>query len=124
MASGSTAVLDGHKYINLETLRKDGRAVVTPVWFTIDGQNIAVITKSETGKVKRLRNNSAVRIMPSGFRGEPKGDWMSGKARFADPEELKRAMEQRKKKYGFRASLASAFSSGRGSPVAILITLV
>ena len=123
MSPVGIAALEGHKYINLETFRKEGRGVVAPVWFMIEGQNVVVVTRSDTGKVKRLKNNSAVRIMPSGFRGEPKGEWMGGKARFATEEELKMALKLRSKKYGFRASIASVFSSSRGSPVAILITL-
>jgi PPOX class probable F420-dependent enzyme len=121
LASGAQSVLSGHKYINLETFKKDGKGVVTPVWFTVDDENIFVVTRSGTGKVKRIRNNGSVRIMPSGFRGEPKGEWYDAKARFATEEELKKALDLRSKKYGFRAKIAGAFSSGKGDPVAIVI---
>lgn len=109
------------KYINLETYRKTGQAVATPVWFMNEGDRIIVVTKSETGKVKRLRNNDKVRIVPSGMRGEPKGEWVEGKARFLDSDELDRALKARSKKYGFQAKLAGLFSSTKGELVGISI---
>lgn len=116
------SLLSGHQYISLGTYRKNGQAVATPVWFTIDADRIFVVTRSETGKVKRLRNNQKVRVMPSGMRGEPKGEWADGQARFATPEEFERALKQRSKKYGFKAKLAGLFSSGKGELVGIVIS--
>lgn len=115
------AQFSGHEYLNLETYRKTGEAVRTPVWFTIDGDRIFVVTKSETGKVKRLRNNRNVRIMPCGVTGQPKGEWVSASARFATPEEQEVALRQRSKKYGIKAKLAGLFSSTKGDLVAITI---
>jgi len=112
---------EGKQCINLETYKKTGQPVATPVWFTIDGDRLFVVTKSDTGKVKRLRNNEAVRVMPCGMRGEPKGEWVGAKARFATPEETETALKQRSKKYGFKAKIAGFFSSGRGELVAISI---
>jgi PPOX class probable F420-dependent enzyme len=69
-------MLSGYAYISLETYRRKGQAVATPVWFTIDGDKIFVVTRTETGKVMRLRNNSKVHIVPCGMRGQPKGQWL------------------------------------------------
>jgi PPOX class probable F420-dependent enzyme len=121
--SSRTSLFADHKYINLETYRKSGEAVATPVWFTIDGDRIFVVTKSQTGKVKRLANNQKIRIMPCGIRGEPKGQWVDGKAAFLTPEELSRALQQRSKKYGLQAKLAGLFSSTKGELVGISIAL-
>ena len=44
------------KYINLETYKKDGTPIRTPVWFVIDKDLIYVITRDSTGKVKRLKH--------------------------------------------------------------------
>lgn len=115
------AQFSGHEYLNLETYRKTGEAVRTPVWFTIDGDKIFVVTKSETGKVKRLRNNGNVRIMPCSAMGQPKGEWVPASARFATPEEQEVALRQRNKKYGIKAKLAGLFSSTKGDLVAITI---
>jgi hypothetical protein len=77
-------------------------------WFTNDDDNkmIYVVTRTETGKVKRLRNNSKVRVMPHGLRGQPKGEWINGKATFATAEQLEIALKQRNKKYGLKARLS------------------
>jgi uncharacterized protein len=112
-----------HQYIMLETYRRNGQVVATPVWFTIDGNKIFVVTRSETGKVKRLRKNSEVRIVPSGMRGGAKGEWLNGKAVLATPEELERALKQRNKKYGFKAKLSGLFSRTKGKLVGIVISL-
>lgn len=114
------AELAKHKYISLETYRKNGLAVSTPVWFMIDNNLVYVVTSSDTGKAKRLRNNPAVRIIPSGFKGEPKGEWMEGKARFAEGAEAERAIRLRKKKYGLQARLVGML---RGASTVIAIEL-
>jgi PPOX class probable F420-dependent enzyme len=122
MGSEKLAQFSG-KYINLETYRKSGQGVSTPVWFVTEGDRIIVVTRSETGKVKRLHNNDKVKIMPSGMRGEPQGEWVEGRARFLDKEELDRALKARSKKYGFQARLAGLFSSTKGELVGISIAL-
>ncbi len=112
-----------HKYINLETYRKSGKPVCTPVWFVTDNNTIYVITTKETGKVKRLQNNHNVRIAPSGFRGELKGEWVLGTARFAEKDETEMALKLRKKKYGLQARLVGALVARKGEPVAIAISV-
>jgi hypothetical protein len=123
MSAEKLAALANHKHINLETYRKSGRPVSTPVWFMIDNGLIYVVTRSTTGKVKRLQNNPAVRIMPSDFRGEPKGEWIEGKARFAEGAEAERAMQLRKKKYGLQALLVGMFAYSKEQTTVIAIDL-
>jgi PPOX class probable F420-dependent enzyme len=120
MSADRLEELARHKYINLQTFRKNGQPVGTPVWFMIDNNLIYVVTSADTGKVKRLRNNPAVRIAPSGFRGEPKGEWIDGKARFAESTEAERAIQLRKKRYGLQARLAGMI---RGASAVIAIEL-
>ena len=115
------AALSTHKYINLETYRKNGEAVRTPVWFMIDKGLVYVATSYETGKAKRLRNNPDVRIVPSDYKGESKGEWVAGKARFAEGVEAERALQLRKKKYGLQARLVGVF---RAASTVIAIELV
>jgi len=86
------------KYINLETYKKDGTSIRTPVWFVIDNDLIYVITRDSTGKVKRLRNNQDVRIVPCSFKGEPKNEWVKGKAEMITGEEAEEIIKLRKKK--------------------------
>jgi hypothetical protein len=123
MGSDKLAQLADHKYINLETYKKNQQSVRTPVWFVIDNEQIFVATRQDTGKVKRIKNNHAVRIMPCGMRGEPKGEWISGVARFADESETKTAVSLRNKKYGIRAKLVGMIAYRGTQPIVIAIRI-
>ena len=51
--------LDKERFISLETFKKNGDGVKTPVWSApLDGK-LVVFTAGGSYKVKRLRNNSA-----------------------------------------------------------------
>jgi len=100
------------KYINLETYKKDGTPIRTPVWFVIDNDLIYVITMESTGKVKRLKNNQEVRIVPCSFKGKPKNGWVKAKAEKITGEEADKAIKLRKKKYGMSGRLVSLFRKG------------
>jgi PPOX class probable F420-dependent enzyme len=115
---------DNSKYINLETCKKSGKSVATPVWFVMENEDFFVVTRSGTGKVKRLRNNSNVRIVPCNFRGKPKGEWINGIARFMDLTDSTRIINLRNKKYGLQAKLASLFTMGKGKFIVISIRLI
>ncbi len=78
------------QFMNVETFRKNGQGVQTPVWFVQDDRTLYVRTVDGSGKVKRIRNNPRVRVMPCGVRGEPMGEWVEGQARFADADESKK----------------------------------
>jgi uncharacterized protein len=115
---------DYSKYINLETYKKNGGVVNTPVWFVIEDEKFFVITRSGTGKVKRLRNNPNVRISPCNFRGKLKGKWVNGTASFQDSNECQRIMNLRNKKYGFQSKVASLFTIGKGKFILISIKII
>ena len=112
------------KYINLETYKKDGTSVRTPVWFVIDNELIYVITRESTGKVKRLKNNHDVRIVLCSFKGEPKNEWIKGKAEKITGKEADTAIKLRKKKYGMLARLTGIFTSQKGNLVVYSIELI
>jgi hypothetical protein len=122
MSADITNLAD-HKYINLETYKKNGQPVRTPVWFVIDNGQVFVTTRPNTGKVKRIKNNQSVRIMPCGMRGEPKGDWITGTARFADDLESEKAVKLRNNRYGMRAKLVGMFTYRGIKPVVIAIKI-
>ena len=103
------------KYINLETYKNDGTPIRTPVWFVIDNDLIYVITMESTGKVKRLKNNQNVRIVPCSFKGESKNGWINGKAKKITGEEADKVIKLRKKKYGISARLIGLFTSQKGN---------
>ena len=112
------------KYINLETYKKDGTPIRTPVWFVIDKNLIYVITRDSTGKVKRLRNNQNVRIVLCSFKGEPKNGWVKGVAEKIRGEEADKVIKLRKKKYGMFARLIGIFTSQKGNIVVYSIELI
>jgi PPOX class probable F420-dependent enzyme len=114
---------DKSNYINLETYRKNGSSVITPVWFVTLDKNFFVITKSDTGKVKRLRNNPKLRICPCDFRGKVKGQWLNGLATLKTPDAYPQIIRLRNKKYGFRSKLVSLFTRAKGTIVIICIEL-
>ena len=58
------------QYLNLETYRKDGRAVRTPVWFAEDEGGVLYLrTVKDAGKVKRIRRQARVRVAPCDMAG-------------------------------------------------------
>ncbi len=63
----------GQKYISLASFRKSGDAVRTPVWFGEKDDKLYVMTRSDSGKYKRIRNNPKVRIAPCTMRGKITG---------------------------------------------------
>lgn len=123
MSSGTITPFLDTKYLNLETYRKNGQAVRTPVWFVIDNETIYVTTPSTTGKVKRLNHSKNVRIVPSNIKGKPTGDWVDATAYFANESESSQAIKLRKKKYGLLAKLIGISVYRKGTPIVIGIKI-
>jgi PPOX class probable F420-dependent enzyme len=79
--------LDGEQYISLGTFRKNGKEVLTPVWFAADPKQkslLWVYTNVNAGKVKRVRNNGRARVAPCGSTGRLKGEFQNAKARMVE----------------------------------------
>ena len=87
------------KYISLTTFRKSGAAVATPVWFGEDDGRLYVMSRSDSGKCKRLRNNPAVRVAPCTIRGRVTGPEFRGQARILPTEDFPRARQAVRRKY-------------------------
>jgi PPOX class probable F420-dependent enzyme len=94
-----------HRYINLESYKKNGKAVRTPVWFVEDKGVIYVRTDQNSGKMKRMRNNNHILIVPSDFRGKPKGSWIKAEINIASTNEKERANKLLDQKYGLQAKI-------------------
>lgn len=88
-------------YIRLETFKRNGQAVATPVWFVVDGDMIFVRSYANSGKVKRMRNNSNVRVTPSDALGKPHGLTIDGTALRADGDGEIKVSQLLYRKYGF-----------------------
>lgn len=96
--------LRGHKYATLVTFRKSGEAMPSPVWFGLDSEGRAYLhTMHDSGKVKRIRNNSKALIVASTTRGKPTGPVLAGAARVLPEDEWPHA----------EAALAAAYGTGR-----------
>lgn len=125
----STSVMDrfvGQSYINLETFRRTGAGVRTPVWFAAEEGMIYVRTLQQSGKVKRLRNDPRVRLVPSDARGEPLGEWADGGAHLVeDRETATHANRLFRRKYGLAKAgfdLVQRLRGGRWATIAIRVT--
>jgi PPOX class probable F420-dependent enzyme len=91
----------GQKYLNLETFRRSGESMQTPVWFVQAGGTIYVQTVANSGKVKRIRNNRRVNVTPCRMDGTPVGAWVPARAReIADEEIASKVNRLLDKKYG------------------------
>ena len=103
------------KYLSLETFRKTGAGVRTPVWFVADGAETGqarfyVYSEADAGKVKRIRNNAKVRVAPCNFRGDLRGAWVDGQARICVAEEAARGQQLLRSKYGLQKIVGDFFS--------------
>jgi len=105
------------QYLNIETFRKSGLGVKTPVWFVQEGETLYVWTQAQSGKVKRIRNNGAVRIVPSTGNGEPLSEWLPAQAKLDEtPAALKHVNALMSKKYGFMFHVFGFLGKLRGNP--------
>ena len=112
-------------YIALETFRKSGEGVITPVWVVAEGGKLYVWTVGDSGKVKRIRNNGRVRIAVSDSRGAPKSDWVEAKAHVLDtPADEEKQRQRLASKYGWQFHMfnfMNRFSRSKASHVALEI---
>ena len=113
--------IESEKYISLETYKKNNQPVRTPVWFVIKNDLIYVVTKVQTGKVKRLRNNQQVKIATCTIRGKVTGQWISGTAKILTEKETQDIVKWRDEKYGFMAKIAKFLSKSKGELLAFSI---
>lgn len=97
----SSQLFDKHQYLNLETFRKTGQGVKTPVWFVREGDTLWVWTQADSGKAKRVRHTSRVNVAPCQANGDLLGDWVAAQATHHDaPENQARVRDLMAKKYG------------------------
>ena len=116
MSEDKLAQFAGQKYINLQTFKRDGTAVATPLWFAESGGELVFYTTATSGKVKRLRNNPRVRVAVSDVRGNLKGEWLDGEARRLDEAEAAQANRLITQKYGLIKRAMDFFARFRKSP--------
>lgn len=112
--SDASQALQGHKYINLETFKRNGEGVKTPIWFAHDGDGFVFMTDGRSWKCKRLRRNADCRYAACGVAGAIKGPWFDGTCVKLEGDDVRPAEAILAKKYGLVWTVGSAASGLAG----------
>ncbi|RAG86091.1 PPOX class F420-dependent oxidoreductase [Streptacidiphilus pinicola] len=88
-------------YVSLTTYRKDGTPVATPVWGVVDDGRLYVWTEAGSWKVKRLRRDPRVTVVPCDVRGRiaPDAPEATGTGRLLDAEGTEKVRRLMGRKY-------------------------
>jgi PPOX class probable F420-dependent enzyme len=109
------------KYLNLETFRRSGESMKTPVWFVQEDEILYVQTMANSGKVKRIRNDETVNITPCKMDGTPTGSWVSASAREVTGAEIAKKVNcLLEKKYGLMKKMFALQATRQGHKDTIL----
>jgi PPOX class probable F420-dependent enzyme len=120
MTRDTLARFANQRYVNLESFRKNGQGIRTPLWF-VEAQGVLYMrTPAQSVKVKRIRNNPRVRIVPSDMRGNPKGVWIDGEATLIEAAEAEWVNQLVKRKYGLFKWLIDIRSSLKGTQYVVI----
>jgi uncharacterized protein len=98
------------RYLNLESFKRDGTPVQTPVWFAEDRGVLYVYTLANAGKVKRTRRNPRIRLAPCTMRGTVTGPWVEAEATIVDATTAAHGHALLRQKYGWRKGIGDLFS--------------
>jgi hypothetical protein len=82
--------LGRQRAVLLETRKRDGSWVGTPVSIVVADGRAFFRTYDASGKAKRLRNFAGVRVAPCTLRGRPTGPSVAATARLLDDDEAAR----------------------------------
>jgi len=124
MSADKLAQFSKQKYVNLETFKKSGQAVRTPLWFIEEHDVLYMRTPAASAKVKRIRNNPSVCIVPSDVHGNPLGTWLDGKADLIDADDAEWVNELIKRKYGLLKRLIDLRSRLKGTKAMVIAVRV
>ena len=110
MSSQSLDPFAGQRYLNLESYKRDGTPVQTPVWFAEEEGVLYVYTLANAGKVKRIRRDPHIRIAPCTMRGTVTGPWMEAEATIVDATTAAHGHALLRHKYGWMKGIGVVFS--------------
>jgi len=102
--SDDLSSLADEKFVSLTTFKKSGEKVASAMWSARDGNALVMWTPADSWKVKRLRRDNRVELMPCGRTGKVSDTAKTtcGSAIVdADPAETARVRQLIKSKYGF-----------------------
>lgn len=112
------------QYLNLETFRKSGVGVKTPVWFVEVKGELCFITEAESAKVKRMRNNPRVQIAPCKMDGTVTGGWVPATIRFMEDKEINEVDRLYNRKYGLLKILFELPKTFKKKPARSVIAIL
>lgn len=104
------------RYVSLKTYRKNGQTVATPLWVVQhlkehDRRRLFAFTNVTSGKVKRIRGNSAAEIAPCSLKGEILSSWSQATVTLSSEEkDVKNVIELMYKKYSWQMFLVDIFA--------------
>ena len=99
MPDAKLAQFGGQNYISLETFKKSGQGMKTPVWFVLHENAFYVYTEADSWKVKRIRHTPRVRVAVCNMRGGIKGPWLDATASLVEGDERLAADKLLDRKY-------------------------
>ena len=115
----------GRKYIALETYKKSGEPKLTPVLEIESKGTIYFRTGARKWKVRRIRSNPRVRLVPCNGSGKPTGIWVDGEAHIIEGKEREDAMALFKKEFGTVGDSLrrAAYRLFRGEPMSSYVSI-
>lgn len=103
------------QFISIESFRKNGEGVKTPVWFVQEGETLYAWTEMDSWKVKRIRRNPRVRIAPCKYSGELLGEQVEAVGAVDDSGEAQaHLVDLMSKKYGLQFRFLRWLNMRRG----------
>jgi PPOX class probable F420-dependent enzyme len=123
MSDDDWASLSRGRYLCLESFRRDGTAVRTPLWFAAvpGGTTLVAYTIADSAKVKRLRRNPSCRIATCDMRGNPGGPFLAARATLRDDDPA--AMRLLNRKYWPWKLMLDVFARFRRRAGRVVITI-
>src|SRR4030095_11084012 len=110
MSSQSLAPFVGQRYLTLESFKRDGTPVQTPVWFAEEHGVLYVYTLANAGEVKRIRRDPHIRLAPCTMRGTVIGPWVEAEATIVDATTAAHGHALLRHKYGWIKRIGDLFS--------------
>ncbi|HEU5335679.1 MAG TPA: PPOX class F420-dependent oxidoreductase [Terriglobales bacterium] len=93
------SALAGKRFVSLASFRMSGQPVRTPLWFAEQEGKLYLMTRDDSWKYKRIRNNPRVLIAPCTARGRITGPDVEARARILEPAEFPAARQALQRKY-------------------------
>lgn len=124
MSASNLMSLADAKYVALETFKKNGESVNTPIWILGDQDGLCAVTGANSWKVRRIRNNPRARVAKSDSRGVSEGDWFEGRAQVLTDASIVQDYASRvARKYGMFGRFMLLMMRFRGAKERVVIRI-